>query len=308
MPNKIFISCGQRSEEKKVRDKIVAWFIKAGFKEKEVYVAIEKQTLRGVDNEIIQNLRDSDYYVFIDLRREKISCHPTRYRGSLFVHQELALAHLLEFERTFFLKQKNVELEGLARYLLTNAEEFDKPDEILDILEKKWRWESKENYSRNLVFKAINRDPTPIVFGQGRHQPWLEYIYRVYIENRRPEKAAVNTKAFFIGIKKPNGEFRRSDNQPYLKWAGQSTYERTILSKGASDFDALAINAENHREVRLHSLSDVEWERTIINIDDPLGTYDIHYAVFSDGFPLLKLELELEHTGDPCTTTLKLKQ
>ena len=105
---KVFISCGQSSK----RERDAAAQIKDRLKREgyETYVAIEKQNMDDIFSGIIKHLKLSDYYLFIDFAREAVfpidkSFKPNNLkkcprRGSLFTHQELAIAAILEFENS----------------------------------------------------------------------------------------------------------------------------------------------------------------------------------------------------------------
>jgi len=96
---RVFISCGQQkgTEEEKIAEEIKERLEDLGFKP---YVAITDQTTKGFKENIFQNLNKSEYFIFIDFKREKLNWEKfcferkktRRYRGSLFSNQELALA------------------------------------------------------------------------------------------------------------------------------------------------------------------------------------------------------------------------
>src|SRR5262249_42973909 len=96
----VFISCGQsgRKDEAQVARDIAARLEKLGF---ETYIAIAQQTLRGLKENIFDELRRSEYLVFVDFKREKLG-RSQYHRGSLFSHQELAVASLFEIEIAAF--------------------------------------------------------------------------------------------------------------------------------------------------------------------------------------------------------------
>ena len=68
---KIFLSCGQREASpeiecaKKIKEELKA----IGF---EVFLAIEVQTAQALTDRIYQELESSDYFIFIDFKREAI--------------------------------------------------------------------------------------------------------------------------------------------------------------------------------------------------------------------------------------------
>ena len=95
---RIFISCGQRSnEEKEIGLSCKKHFEGRGFS---VYLAEEVQRLEALTENIFHHLRNSEYAVFIDCRREELN--PGRFKGSLFVNQELAVAAFLQIDSRVF--------------------------------------------------------------------------------------------------------------------------------------------------------------------------------------------------------------
>jgi hypothetical protein len=94
MPGKMFVSCGQKIEEEiRTAGAIEDWLTDEGFRP---YVAIQAQTILDLNGEIIRELKQSDFYLFINFRRESLG--DESFRGSLLTNQELAIAYSLGFE------------------------------------------------------------------------------------------------------------------------------------------------------------------------------------------------------------------
>ena len=90
--SRVFLSCGQRREEKEIAGKIAELLENRGF---DVYIAIDVQTILEINSGIICELKNSDCYLFVNFRRDPI---PNGHQGSLFSNQELAIAFSLGFE------------------------------------------------------------------------------------------------------------------------------------------------------------------------------------------------------------------
>ncbi len=96
-----------------------------------------------------------------------------------------------------------------------------------------------------------------------------------------------------------------SSDSSYLKWAGQSSYERIIPAQKSAKFDAFAIeNKHNYDTVYLHSFADVLPRQPILQ--NQLGQYILHYEVIAQNFPLLELAVILNLTGNIGTTTARI--
>jgi hypothetical protein len=87
MPAKVFISCGQRiGPEREAAQNIKEWFDSQGYVG---YVATEVQTLPELNQNIIQELKTSDYYLFLNFKRERLLARRFPRRGSVYTQQEL---------------------------------------------------------------------------------------------------------------------------------------------------------------------------------------------------------------------------
>lgn len=119
MRSKVFVSCGQRPREKAVARALAKLLDKRGFN---VYLAVNAQTILEINTGIVGELKNSDCYLFVNFRREPIG---KKHRGSLFSHQELAIAYALNFDRILVVNQRGVMSEGMLRYIGVNTETFE---------------------------------------------------------------------------------------------------------------------------------------------------------------------------------------
>ena len=84
---------------------------------------MDEQTLRGLKENIFPQLQDSEYFVFVDFKREKLVPHrrgktgKLQHRGSLFSHQELALASFLDLQLLAFQEKGVKQDDGILRFL-----------------------------------------------------------------------------------------------------------------------------------------------------------------------------------------------
>jgi cobalamin biosynthesis protein CbiG len=113
---RVFISCGQRknTDEVEIAEKIRELLELKGF---DPYVAVREQTLRGLKENIFKQLSSSEYFLFIDFKREQFKGESV-YRGSLFSHQELAVASFLEDIELMAFRENGVKSDdGILRFL-----------------------------------------------------------------------------------------------------------------------------------------------------------------------------------------------
>ena len=143
---RVFVSCGQSqdNDEAQIARQIADRLRALGY---DPYVAVTEQTLRGLKEHIFEQLRKSEYFVFVDFKRERLDDTEQR-RGSLFAHQELAIASFLDIE-VLALQENGVKrMDGLVQFLQTNAIAFTDrhtlPNVVADKIQErgwspKWR-------------------------------------------------------------------------------------------------------------------------------------------------------------------------
>jgi len=319
MPAKVFISCGQRErgEEQRVAKQLEEWFTSQMY---DPYVAYRVQTLNDV-MAIIEALERSDYFLFIDFCRESLlslsggKLESLGFRGSLFSHQELALAHYLGFgDDVIVLRHRDLQPEGFLRYTQANPVSFDSPDEVVGKVEalvqhNDWSPESSRHFGARMGAKPL----TPIRYydhttgREGR----VSHVWGVHIENRQRKRVALNVIASLRELAEVGGQSGSPDKSP-LKWAGQQAYAITILPRDEWAIDVLSIDAERSHRVFLHSLADALYLDEETNrlsrppvIGQP-GRYHLTYRVDSVGFPALLFVVELELSGNINTTEARI--
>jgi hypothetical protein len=292
MSGNIFISCGQAdAEEGQIASEVSALLVKQGFPEP--YVAIQAQTIQDVNFSIINSLKKSDYYIFIDFARERIGSRgwfKPLFRGSLFTNQELAIAYVLEFKEVLYLQQEGVNLEGLGKYLLSNAVKFKNKNEVPRIIEQEVKnkgW--LPTYSRHLTLgNPTYGQPCQYTDSTGTYQ---QYIWLLEVENLRHDTAAFDTLARVNEITLPGGNKISCPDREFLKWAGKrEAYSATILPRSNARLDLFALDNANTSHLYLHSERDVIPRNPILNSP---GIYTLHYQLFSKGFPLLDFDVSV---------------
>ena len=291
MTGKVFISCGMGSPEEREAALRVKDLLKTKFS-LAPYVAITVQSLDDIMT-ITKELRSSDYYLFIDFKRH-----------STFTHQELALAHHLDFgSQIIALRQKGRGArrpQGFLRYVLSNPASFDTTDDLLAQVEnlvraKCWR----RDYSRNLVLNASLETSGEVDYGDhtgpSRHESW-----RARIQNKRPDVAAFGTICILHSILDPSGNSFRCPDRAHLKWVAHG-YECDVLPE---DFEAVDVFAVRRDQPGLFLLSalDVIPRQPIVTDN---GDYELTYRVFTRDFPLLEFILIVHLRWQPTAAGIR---
>ena len=133
---KLFLSCGQNPEyhERDWGEKVAnALGVQSGLGF-HVFFAPRVQDNKSLTEIIFRELRDSDYYVLIDFKRERLvppfKTPPFfrrgrfKHRGSLFSHQEFALACYLGLDLAPFREAGVEPLTGVVGAVMGNAIEL----------------------------------------------------------------------------------------------------------------------------------------------------------------------------------------
>ena len=298
MPARVFISCGQASpEERLVAQNISAWFRSQGYLP---YVAVTVQTIPDLNSGIIGALKESDYYLFIDFPRESLSSS-TENRGSLYTHQELAAAYILDFHPMILISHKKVKNEGIKNFIVSNCPQFESADQVPELVQQAviaagWT----PNFSRHLSITVrwgnclIYRDQSTGI--QGRSSKVLHGD----VNNHRCDFAARHTICRLTAITDTIGLRNPSLDMTLLKASGRAGYEHTIWPNSSEPFDLLGLDLSTPPNIYLHSSLDLVPRIPIVS---SIGTFQFHYEILSEGFPLFPFTIEIENTGNHQTTT-----
>jgi len=151
-PARVFVSCGQRDCcENEVANRVKKVLEDVGY---EPYLAVDEQSLCSLRENIFDRLGDrTEYFLFVDFRREKIGDGPDS-RGSLFSHQELAIASFLDFgdDCLAFQEQGVRKRDGMIGAFQGNVAEFQDRSELPQMIKGRVEGKWQNNWRRKLVF------------------------------------------------------------------------------------------------------------------------------------------------------------
>jgi len=303
MSAKIFISCGQRTKEEiRFANEIKKLIRSKGY---EPALSSDMHTLKGVNECLIAEMEKADYYLFVDLKREKIEDNKKiEYRGSLYTHQELAWAYLLKLDNVIFLQQeeKGFRSEGLLAYWLNNPIKFKnlKLDNGLkkNISQKMAALNWNSAYSRHFEV-GLDKKPKTFFIYEDHSGKMNQYIWLAEINNLRNDKPARNCTAVLWKINDKD-----SPDKSNLKWAGRKeAYTGFIRPNDSIKLDLFAISYRDPYKVYLHTDTDVYPREPIKN---KKGIYKLAYRIYADDFPMKEFTVRLEITGKWSTTKASL--
>jgi hypothetical protein len=314
---RVFISCGQStSKEREVAAAIRGLLERRGFS---AYVAIEVQNAFEINSGILQELKQSDCYLLVNFRRERID---PEYRGSLYANQEFAMAYALGFDKVLVINQEGLRAEGMLRDLAVNTETFKTGSECLEVVERVLEGSSwTPDYSRRL--RAGNIRFSDLI----TYDDMVGYFLYLDIHNDRYDLAAMETTARLVAYGRSNiNKLEQSEIRSPLKATGRPGYAHTIFPKSHEAFDVLCAGstrdepyarlaggvvafspslAECSMKIYLHSALDVR-PRPSINITQ--GDWILQYEFVAIGFPLIQVDVELRLFTDQLPTARIVSQ
>ncbi len=305
MKSRVFISCGQADKQEiRIASKIGDLLRNRGFKP---YIAKKVLTVFEINSGIIRELKDSDCYLFVNFRRERIG--PAEFRGSLFSNQEFSIAYALGFDRILVINQKGVKPEGMLAYIGCNTDDFDKPSSCLKAVKKaldESNW--KPDYSRRLIAGTISSSD-PVVYSDGLTQVRGRILY-LDILNRRPDTAALEATARLKNFRQVGtNSWTASEIRSPLKATRVRGYSHTIFPNSSEAFDLLCVgessDAAGQTKAFLNSALDLS-PKPCLPITP--GAWELEYEFYAIGFPVLRVVIEVNWSGEGQLVAKLLRQ
>lgn len=298
---RVFISCGQKKDSKEptIATEIAKGLRDVGF---DPYIAVEQQTLRDLKRNVFDEVANSEYFLFIDFKREALEGKACN-RGSLFAHQELALASYLELDLLAFREDGVKKDDGILQFIQGNLFPFTEratlPNEVISHVQQRIaKGEWSPTWRNELKF---NR--TPGQFVDMPHQDASRWRYfHIDIRNLHRRRTAMNCFAYLESVKDSSGE-----NIPMktfeLKWEAYTLPNAHILAGRERSFDAFCIKHDRPIEMRFLGTCDAFYVQP--QILRP-GKYELTYFVVADNFPPVRRSFTLQLGESVESTTLEL--
>jgi len=298
--SRVFISCGQskKTEELTTAKRIADMLEKMGF---EPYIAVEEQTLKGVKENIFQRLENSEYFLFIDFKRERLFKGRMKFvdtgnhRGSLFSHQELAVAASRDYEVLAFREEGVKKDDGILGFIQANCIPFSDrqrlPDAVVEkVKERGW----KSNWRNELVLKRSNND-----FQNAQNLGVRGRYYHIKVINGHKDRIARNCVAYVEKIRNLTTRATRKPELVELKWKGITTIGVSVAPRSFRYLDAFHINIHDQTTANLGLNPHVtDWQGYMqdYQVVGP-GDYELDYVVFSEDFSPARTKFRL-HIGN----------
>lgn len=287
----VFISGGQaKGEEEATATAIGKKLESLGFN---IYIAVQEQTLRGIKENIFRQLEKSEYFLFVDFKREQLETKgSTECRGSLFSHQELALASYLDIDVLAFQEAGVKRLDGILGFLQANAIPFAEKSKLPELVEKevqerikKGSWDPKWKNALALEREATQfSDVDRKAQAPGEKPDFFKgRFFHIDVCNHHRSKIATNCYAYLekavnLGTSKVI-PFKTVE----YKWAGYTLPNATILPGQTRRLDAFWIDKSVPTKLFFNAFVDSnEYIPTI----EGEGRYELTYVVVAENFPV----------------------
>jgi hypothetical protein len=172
---------------------------------------LPNKSLLGLRENIFAQLETSDYLVFVDFKREELKTAAVEQvcRGSLFSHQELAIASFLEIPSLIFQERGLLPLDGMLGAMQANAIPFS--DRNL-LQSGDWRMDSKNALS------MVVADP-PFTEALQKNGA-LRRFFHIGVRNHHHRKAALYCCAYLDEVENLTTKELSHPKSVELKWAG----------------------------------------------------------------------------------------
>lgn len=291
---RVFISCGQQkgSDEVKVAHDIAEKLNKMGF---EPYIAVVEQTLKGVKENIFQRLSESEYIIFVDFKRERLFTlendrfeDTQKHRGSLFSHQELAIATYLGIECIAFQEEGVRKDDGILRFIQANCIPFTDKHLPADVVAQKVRekgWNSSWRNELTLV-REHNRQYEHVDYVGQVEEKTPARFYHIKVENHHQKEIARNCAVYLEKMENlSTGEVMTPELLEF-KWKGLRVPTVSIPPKQSRHIDAFHIFYTLPKTVCLGInpfIVDFTGYYVAYTLQDP-PDYQLTYVVFSENF------------------------
>ena len=288
----MFISCGQRldTDEIEIAHRIAERLGQIGY---DAYIAVEEQSLRGVKENIFSQLSSSEYFLFIDFKRERLEGSEF-HRGSLFCHQELAIASFLDMPLIAFQETGVKREDGLLQFLQTNCIPFSDrhtlPNVVADIINQRG-WDP--NWKNVLI---IERDRNQFTDARMAQDGPVARFFHIKVRNLNSFRPASNCYAYVKTIKnvETNEVLSFSGRSVELKWAGYIYPNVLILPSSHRLLDGIFVLHQQPANARFNTFTD---STEFVTIIQGPGEYRINFIVSSENFPPTEAVFRL-HLGN----------
>ncbi|HZT31790.1 MAG TPA: hypothetical protein VFA33_18020 [Bryobacteraceae bacterium] len=228
MAGTVFLSCGQNDRELKIAER-VAGLLRESF-QLEVFIARATNNMYSLNNDVLARLASADYFIFVNFHRESEA-----FPGSLYSHQELAMALALGHRRFLLFSEQGAPNVGITQFIVQNRPSFSNEGELLnqirnDVEREQWRPEYSRFLRAREIVKQLN-----VTFSDGAGNLLSGTSISVTIENQSSDlQDSVIVTLERLDGNEPDYLFRSP-----LKISGQRRYDATIPAESSVLFNII---------------------------------------------------------------------
>jgi hypothetical protein len=267
------------------------------------YVAVGEQSLRGLKENLFEQLNRSEYFLFVDFKREGL-VGKDLHRGSLFSHQELAVASFLEIEVLALQEQGVKKDDGILRFVQANALSFSDREKLPDLVAEqvKKRIDSEDwspRWRNELVLERppIRQNDIMMEGPQGPHK-----YFHIGVRNLHRRKIAMNCCAYSVKAVSLNSGAEITFKTFELKWEAYNLPNANIPAESDRSFDAFCIHRDQPNKLAFYAFCDASY--ILPQIVSP-GRYELTYLVVAENFAPARRSFILTLSESPDSTILE---
>lgn len=287
---RVFISCGQRNNrEKNIGIEVEKYFKSKGFK---TYFAEKVHSPEALTEHIFAYLKESEYFVFVDFKREQIA--EGEHRGSLFVNQEIGISTFLKIQGLGFY-EKGVKREGIIDFQIYNAYPFEDGTEIIAKLREETNQWDPNSVNELLISYNSDNDHKNITLNNHPQRPLTDW-WHLNIKNRNKSKHAFFCSPYITKLHNVDSDTTIKIPSIELIWSGLGEHTVNIVADSTREFDAFfIIQGENIIRFQSRALTTTSSRFHLPSLTN--GTFLIEYSVISENFDVASREFLLKHPG-----------
>jgi hypothetical protein len=230
-------------------------------------------------------LEKSEYYIFVDFKRDQLAdISPPICRGSLFSHQELALASYLDIDVLAFQELGVKKDDGILRLLQANATNFTDRNLLPNVIADKVRERGWDPHSKNdLVLEREPEQFTDAMRVDNREgPPFQDRFFHIDVRNRHRSTIATNCYVYMAKAANLDTSQEIPLKTVEFKWAGYVQPNAHILPGQVRRFDAFWLAHHLPTTMQFNIYSDAT---DYIPRIEGEGRYEFRYQVVADNFP-----------------------
>jgi hypothetical protein len=320
---KVFVSCGQKegSHERAIASRIADALTELGFSP---YIAFTEQTLSGLKENIFVHLESSEYFLFIDFKRDRLDGCDVVHRGSLFSNQELAIASFLHLP-AIVLQESGVKVrDGMMGAFQANALIFQDSEELPSLVreivgQKIANGEWSPGWKNGLALELPSNHMTVAQSMDHSGNHVVHAFYHIEVRNLHRRKTALNCCVFLEKAAQVGKDAPLPIRPIEFKWAGSPLPNVLIGPQASRKFDAF-------KKPCMARIGQIVLSNPLLE-DDPVlvglefnafcdsteflpriyerGTFDLTYSVYSSNFPLSSATFRIENGSQPTKVSVQ---